>query len=227
MERRPFSNAGRIHYEKSKGFTLAELLIVVAIIAVLVAIAIPVFTSQLEKARDIVTVSNLRTAYAEACDTALTDGKTTVGNIQITAKGMSGELSGLDKELPFTLTADSKKILGAGKGKSYYITFDFTNELQVKVTAGGAPYVGQIATREELDSRTPFFFYGDYSHVHIDDPNDSTKWLVIDPEPNKVYRMMEAYAGQGEMGYYRFDGTNWYKVNDEGGRWTLFTPPGH
>lgn len=34
------------------GFTLAELLIVVAIIAVLVAIAIPIFTSQLEKSRE-------------------------------------------------------------------------------------------------------------------------------------------------------------------------------
>ena len=35
--------------ENKKGFTLAELLIVVAIIAVLVAISIPIFTSQLEK----------------------------------------------------------------------------------------------------------------------------------------------------------------------------------
>ena len=35
-----------------KGFTLAELLIVVAIIAVLVAIGIPIFTSQLEKSRE-------------------------------------------------------------------------------------------------------------------------------------------------------------------------------
>ena len=34
-----------------KGFTLAELLIVVAIIAVLVAIALPIFTGALEKAR--------------------------------------------------------------------------------------------------------------------------------------------------------------------------------
>ena len=34
-----------------KGFTLAELLIVVAIVAVLVAIAIPVFTSQLHNAK--------------------------------------------------------------------------------------------------------------------------------------------------------------------------------
>lgn len=38
--------------KKRKGFTLAELLIVVAIIAVLVAIGIPIFTSQLEKSRE-------------------------------------------------------------------------------------------------------------------------------------------------------------------------------
>ena len=48
-----------------KGFTLAELLIVVAIIAVLVAIAIPVFTSELTKAKEAVDLANLRSAYAE------------------------------------------------------------------------------------------------------------------------------------------------------------------
>ena len=37
--------------KQNKGFTLAELLIVVAIIGVLVAISIPIFTSQLRKAR--------------------------------------------------------------------------------------------------------------------------------------------------------------------------------
>ena len=50
--------------KNNKGFTLAELLIVVAIIAVLVAIAIPVFTTQLEKSREATDVANVRSAYA-------------------------------------------------------------------------------------------------------------------------------------------------------------------
>lgn len=47
-----------------KGFTLAELLIVIAIIAVLIAIAIPVFSGQLENARLQADHANLRSAYA-------------------------------------------------------------------------------------------------------------------------------------------------------------------
>ena len=46
--------------KRKAGFTLAELLIVVAIIAVLVAISIPIFTSQLEKSRRAVDLSNAR-----------------------------------------------------------------------------------------------------------------------------------------------------------------------
>ncbi len=50
---------------EKKGFTLAELLIVVAIIAVLVAIAIPVFSTQLERSREATDLANIRSAYAE------------------------------------------------------------------------------------------------------------------------------------------------------------------
>lgn len=49
-----------------KGFTLMEMLIVVAIIAVLIAIAIPTFTSQLEKSREAADAANVRSAYANA-----------------------------------------------------------------------------------------------------------------------------------------------------------------
>ena len=42
--------------------------------AVLVAIAIPVFTSQLEKSREATDAANIRSAYAEVVAEALTDG---------------------------------------------------------------------------------------------------------------------------------------------------------
>ena len=58
--------------KNSKGFTLMEMLIVVAIIAVLVAIAIPTFTNQLEKAREATDMADLRSAYAEVMACALT-----------------------------------------------------------------------------------------------------------------------------------------------------------
>ena len=63
--------------KNNKGFTLAELLIVVAIIAVLVAIAIPVFTSQLEKSREATDMSNVRAAYAEVMANYLANGAQT------------------------------------------------------------------------------------------------------------------------------------------------------
>lgn len=65
-----------------KGFTLAELLIVVAIIAVLVAIAIPIFTSQLEKAREATDEANLRSIYAEGAAALLTEDTTATTDIK-------------------------------------------------------------------------------------------------------------------------------------------------
>ena len=47
------------------GFTLAELPIVVAIIAVLVAVAVPVFMSRLNKSKYATDVANARSIYAE------------------------------------------------------------------------------------------------------------------------------------------------------------------
>ena len=55
------------------GFTLAELLIVVAIIAVLVGVSIPIFTSQLEKSREATDLANVRSAYSQVMMAAMVE----------------------------------------------------------------------------------------------------------------------------------------------------------
>lgn len=59
--------------QSKKGFTLMEMLIVVAIIAVLVAIAIPVFNGALTKSKEAADVANVRATYAEWQTSMLTE----------------------------------------------------------------------------------------------------------------------------------------------------------
>lgn len=63
--------------EDRSGFTLAELLIVVAIIAVLVAIAVPVFSGSMDSANEAVAISDIRSAKSEGVTKVLEDGKAT------------------------------------------------------------------------------------------------------------------------------------------------------
>lgn len=60
--------------KRNYGFTLAELLIVVAIIAVLVGVSIPVFNGQRRKAQIATVRANIRAARAAAYSEFLTNG---------------------------------------------------------------------------------------------------------------------------------------------------------
>ena len=64
--------------QNRNGFTLMEMLIVIALIAVLVAIAIPAIASQLERSREAADLANVRAAYAQVSAEAL------LGNPQFT-----------------------------------------------------------------------------------------------------------------------------------------------
>lgn len=74
--------------EDRGGFTLAELLVVVAIVAVLVAIAVPVFTSSMDSANKATEDANIRSVRA-------------AGATEI----LSGTTTGLSKTGPWQATA--------------------------------------------------------------------------------------------------------------------------
>ncbi len=81
---------------KKKGFTLMEMMIVVAIIAVLMAVIIPTFTNAMNKAKAATDEANLRAYYAEVMadhllnNTALPTGKKT----EVEVSGVTYKLYG-------------------------------------------------------------------------------------------------------------------------------------
>ena len=94
--------------QNKKGFTLAELLIVVAIIGVLVAISIPIFNAQLEKSREAVDLANIRAAYAELTANYLLDGKAASSTVEVTQKestwtGATSNIAGLSSSIPVSV----------------------------------------------------------------------------------------------------------------------------
>lgn len=76
--------------QNKKGFTLMEMLIVVAIIAVLVAIAIPVFNGALTKSKEAADVANVRATYAEWQTAMLTENTKAPADEDAFLKGPAG-----------------------------------------------------------------------------------------------------------------------------------------
>ncbi|MBR3226223.1 MAG: hypothetical protein IKF78_12955 [Atopobiaceae bacterium] len=119
-----------------------EMLIVVAIIAVLIAIAIPIFTSQLESARDATSVANIRSAYTEAQAAYLNESDSaaninfvktgnkitgvTVTNVAIESQ-QANDWSGKGADLPVK-QADGEVLSDPGTNGAKAITFTYGDD---------------------------------------------------------------------------------------------------
>lgn len=69
-----------------KGFTMAELLIVVAIIAILVSIVVVAYGAMLERSRESAEISNIRTAVNEVITQYLTNGEVITKQVSVTQR---------------------------------------------------------------------------------------------------------------------------------------------
>ena len=119
----------RVREEKG-GFTLAELLIVVAIVLVLVAIAVPVFTGALNNVKnaDIRSVKSVAaTQILSSKDTTITSAKQWKAEATVDAEGNVGQVT-----LTADTTADPKDSAvtdnnGGYKVTAYIVSSDLPN----------------------------------------------------------------------------------------------------
>ena len=117
-------NLLNVQKNKKCGFTLAELLIVVAIVGILVAISIPIFSVQLHKARVAADWANLRAYYSEIQTDFIATGKS---NPAVpTDEKYHTEITFLDGQR-VELKA-GKILIGKSKGENGYEIVYYCNE---------------------------------------------------------------------------------------------------
>lgn len=117
--------------KNSKGFTLVEMLIVVAIIAILIAIAIPSFNNSLEKAREAADIANIRNAYSEAMVDYLSEGKDSTGTGTAQTPAMTQTKSGWQSITWPTYLGNAVEVV---KGNIVTVTVTTGDAGEVKVT---------------------------------------------------------------------------------------------
>ena len=111
-----------------KGFTIVELVIVIAVIAILAAVMIPTFGGIIERANESAAKQEASIAYKAAYAIDVVDGK---------VDGKKGDVAIATTDLADDIKTDGVTIGYAEEGTPKVLTFTFTNaKYTVKTTDG-------------------------------------------------------------------------------------------
>ena len=96
-----------------KGFTLIEMLVVIAIIAVLVAIVIPTVSNSTEKAREATDAANIRAIISEVSITGMTNNQNVTKEYKMTQTGdfITTEMSTIAGVKPADIAGDNVTVV--------------------------------------------------------------------------------------------------------------------
>ena len=216
------------------GFTLPELLIVVAIIAVLVAIAIPVFSAQLESSKQASDLASIRDAYAEAAGDALLNG----GKDGVAETGLmkhTGLFSRLGEAHIGNLDLKTNDADPIVKDYTVMVTVSAVDG-SVSLSVGNGGFIlGKVASRAELDNMGRPINDGRndrvYDKVFINDnkirlyasssPGLGGHWYPEEKTIEASYGEPKEFCVDFSSGifYYKWDGARWYVVRKAGDSW--------
>lgn len=174
---------------KKKGFTLAELLIVIAIIGVLVGIAIPVLNSQLEKSRkakDLHTARSIESVLA----TAVNDG-----TIELAPADKANQASGVW----VIVTRDKDSWPEGYDSTRQYNTYFCGANQAIKINGVNANSDYRVFNNELNSILNSAGFSSDIKVTSNNKNGDSWDWIVIEiayMDGEVVSRIFSGFKGE-------------------------------
>lgn len=159
------------HAHRTDGFTLAELLAVVAIIAVLVAVSVPIFSSQTAKAKAAADQANVRSAKAAAVSAYMTEsiGEETTYYYDAASGTVTSDYSAAASIAGYgksTVAVEGASGLPNKNGKAQIITVSVAKDGTCSMSWGLGTDLDSYLVRAGETAQTLSKYYSDTDLIH-------------------------------------------------------------